>query len=164
MIVIDKRSHGGSEMSFAKRHDSRQTLGSDRLHKSLGKRVQIRTPGGQAHGCHTTVPQQVPEGGGVERVSIENEVVHVTEEAVVRVGEVSSYLRHPGFMRLTRDAGDLHGARLQLHDKEDDVLHQPAQGQCLDGEEVRGRQTVPMRRQKCLPGRLCAALRGGSIP
>jgi hypothetical protein len=44
MIVIDKRSHGVSEMSFAKRHDSRQTLGSDRLHKSLGKRVQIRTP------------------------------------------------------------------------------------------------------------------------
>ena len=74
------------------------------------------------------------------------------------VGEVPCDLRHPGFMRLTRDAGDLHGARLQLHDKEDDVPDQPAQGQYLDGEKVRRRQTVPMSRQEGLPRCLRTAL------
>ncbi len=79
----------------------------------------------------------------------------------MRVGEVPCDLRHPGFVRLTRDAGDLHGARLQLHDKEDDVPDQPAQGQYLDGEKVRRRQTVPMSRQEGLPRCLRAALRRG---
>jgi hypothetical protein len=126
MIMVDKRSDSGPEVPFAERHDARQTLGSDCPHKSLGKRVQIRTPGGQAHECHTTVTQQVPEGGGVERVSVENHVLRVTEEAVVRVREVLYHLCHPEFVRLTHDAGDLHGAGLQPHAQENDVADQSA--------------------------------------
>ena len=57
LIVIDKRSDGGPEVPFAEWHHSRQTLGLDGPDKSFGKRVQIRTPGRQQQGRHTTVPQ-----------------------------------------------------------------------------------------------------------
>ena len=39
MIVVDKRADGRPEVRFAKRYYPRQTLGSDRPDKSLGKRV-----------------------------------------------------------------------------------------------------------------------------
>ena len=67
MIVIDKRSDGSPEVPFAEWHQSRQTLGLDGPDKSFGKRVQVRTPSRQPQGRHPTVPQPVPEGGGVER-------------------------------------------------------------------------------------------------
>jgi hypothetical protein len=98
MIVVDKRADSGPEPPFAEGHDARQALGSDRPDKSLGKRVQIRTPRGQAHECHTTVAQQIPEGGGVERVSVENQVLRVAEEAIVRVGEIPRHLSYPEFV------------------------------------------------------------------
>ena len=66
-------------------------------------------------------------------------------EAVASVGQVPRDLRHPGLVRLTRDAGDLHGAGLEFHDEEDDVADQTAQGQHLDGEEVGCREGVPMQ-------------------
>ena len=72
MIVIDKRSYGSPEVSFAEWHNARQTLGLDGPDKSFGKRVQIRTPGRQQQGRHTTVPKSLPEGDGVERVSVSN--------------------------------------------------------------------------------------------
>jgi hypothetical protein len=81
MIVIDKRSYGSPEVSFAEWHNARQTLGLDGPDKSFGKRVQIRTPGRQQQGRHTTVPKPLPEGDGVERVSVQNEIVHAAEEA-----------------------------------------------------------------------------------
>ena len=45
MIVINKRSYGSPEVPFAEWHHLRQTLGLDGPDKSLGKRVQIQTPG-----------------------------------------------------------------------------------------------------------------------
>ena len=140
VIVIDKRTDGGAEVRFAERHHPRQTLGSDRPDKALRKRVQIRTPGRQAHERHATVLQQVPKGGRVQRISVENQVVRVAEEAIVRIGQVASHLCHPWFVWLTRDAGDLHGAGLELHDEEDDVADQSSPSQHLDGEKVRGRE------------------------
>ena len=44
----------------------------------------------------------------------------------MRVGEVPDHLCHPVFVRLTRDAGDLHGAGLQPHDEESDVADHSA--------------------------------------
>jgi hypothetical protein len=158
MIMVDERADGRPEVRFAEGHYPRQTLGSDRPDKSFGKRLQIRTPGGYA-----TVPQQISKGGCVERVSVENQVVRVAEEAIVRVGKVPCHLCHPRFVRLTRNTGDLHGAGLELHDEEDNVADESAPSQHFDGEKVRGRKAVPMRCQKCLPGRVRAALRGGSM-
>jgi hypothetical protein len=72
MIMLDKCSDGGSEMPFAERYDSRQTFGSDRLDKSFGEGVQIRTPGRRAQGLHATAPQQVVEGRRIKWISVDD--------------------------------------------------------------------------------------------
>src|SRR4029453_10606859 len=95
----------------------------NRPDKSLGKRVQIRTPGGQPDDFHSTVSHKMPEGAGVERVSIEDQAPDVAEEAIVRIGEIPRHLSHPDVVRLTREAGDLDGPRLELDDEDDDVAN-----------------------------------------
>ena len=142
MIVIDERADGSPEVSFTERHDSLQTLGFDGSDKPLGTRVQIRTPGRQPPRHHTTVPEPVPEGSGVEWVSVQNERVHAPEKALFGVGQVSCDLCHPVRVRLTRNPRDLHGAGFQLHDEEDDVTDQSRHRQHLDREEVGRCQAV----------------------
>jgi plasmid stabilization system protein ParE len=75
VIMLDKRSYGRPEVPFAERHDPLQALGLGRLNKPLGKCVQIWTPGGQDQWLHATAPQQAPKGGGVERVSVQDQVL-----------------------------------------------------------------------------------------
>src|SRR5205807_1645408 len=136
MIVLDIRSYGGPELPFAEWHDPLQTLGLGGPDKPLGERVQIWTPRRQDQWLHATAPQQASKGGSVERVSVQDEVLNAAQEAVAGVSQVPCDLCHPGLVRLTRDAGDLHSAGLEFHDEEDDVADQSAHGQHLDGEEV----------------------------
>jgi Zn-dependent protease with chaperone function len=75
MIMLDKRSYGSPEVPFAEWHDPLQALGLGGLNKPLGKRVQIWTPGRQDQWLHATAPQQAPKGIGVERVSVQDEVL-----------------------------------------------------------------------------------------
>src|SRR5262245_18287139 len=110
--MIYKRADGGAEVFLTKWHDSVYALGLDGPDKSLGKGVQIRTPGRQEQGRHTTVPQPVPEGGGVEGIAVQNEVFGAEEEALFGVGQVPCDLRHPVLVRLRGDPSDLHGAGL----------------------------------------------------
>src|SRR6202521_1352603 len=124
MIMLDKRSYGSPEVLFAEWHDPLQALGLGRPNKPLGKRVQIWTTGRQDQWLHATPPQQAPKGGGVERVSVQDEVLNAAQETVASVGQVPCDLRHPGLVRLTRDSGDLDRAGLEFHDEEDDVADQ----------------------------------------
>jgi hypothetical protein len=131
-------------------------------------RVRHRQPKGTATDgplLNTTAPtldptaaQQAPKRGGVERIAIQNEVLHAAEEAVAGVEQVPCELCHPHHVRLTGDPGDLHSARLELHDEEDAVPDQAAKGQHLDGERVGCRETVPVRGEKRFPRRVRAAL------
>ncbi len=73
---------------------------------------------------YTTVPQSVLEGAGIERVSVQNHIVHPAEEAVFGVGQIPGDLRHPVPVRLTGDPRDLYGAGLKLDDEQDDVPDQ----------------------------------------
>jgi hypothetical protein len=93
----DKRSYCGPEVPFAEWHDSLQALGLGGPHKPLGKRVQIWAPGRQDQWLHATVPQQAPKVGGVERVSVQDEVLNAAQEAVAtrRSGSVSPASSRP---------------------------------------------------------------------
>ncbi len=55
-------------------------------------------------------------------------MLNAMQEAVAGGCEISSDLRHPGLVRLTRDPGNRDTAGLQLHDEEDDVANEAAQG------------------------------------
>ena len=50
------------------------------------------------------------------------------------------------------DPGDGHAAGLQRDHEEDQVPPEPGQREHLDGEQIAGREALPMRLQECLPG------------
>jgi hypothetical protein len=161
VIMVDKFSDGRPEMPFAEEHHAIQALGLGGLDKPFGERVQIGTPRGQDQWRDAAVPQEAPKGRRVERISVQDDVLHAAEEAIAAVGEISSDLRHPDLVRFTCNSSDLHCSRLKLDHEEDDVADEAAQRQDFDSEEVRCRQTIPMRGEEGLPGRLRAALRCG---
>jgi hypothetical protein len=105
VIMLRKRAYGRPEVPFAQWHDSLQTLGLGGLDKPFGKRVQIGTPRRKDHWFHATVAQHAPEGRGVERVSVQEDVLNAAQEAVVGVGQVLCDLRHPRPVRLRCDPG-----------------------------------------------------------
>ena len=78
MIMVDKFPDGRSEMPFAERHQSGQTLGLGGFDKAFRKRVQIRTPRREDQGLHATVAQQAPKGRRVERIMIEDAAHHLS--------------------------------------------------------------------------------------
>src|SRR4051794_23264092 len=82
---------------------------------------------GQQEWLQAAIPQQAAKRGGVERIAVQNEVVHAAEETVAGVEQVPRELRYPHLVRVTGDAGYLHGARLELHDEEDAVPNQAAE-------------------------------------
>src|SRR4051794_33561810 len=80
----------------------------------------------RAAGAAARYSQQAAKRGRVERIAVKNEVLQAAEEAVAGVDQVPRELRHPHVFRVTGDAGDLHGARLELHGEEDAVPDQAA--------------------------------------
>ena len=88
MIMLDKRSYGSPEVPFAEWHDPLQALRLGGPNKSLGKRIQIWTPRREDEWLHAIAPQQAPKGGGVERVSVQDEVLHAAQEAIASVSQV----------------------------------------------------------------------------
>ena len=54
---------------------------------------------GQQERLHAAVPEQAPKRGGVERIAVQNEVLHAAEEAVTGVDQVPCNLRHQQFVR-----------------------------------------------------------------
>ena len=139
-------------------------LGGEMADVNSGLRI-IRLTLGHRQWFHATVSQEAPEGGGVERIPIQNDVLNLAEKAVAGIGQIPGELRHPDLVRLRGDPGDLHGAGLELHDEEDAVADQATQGQYLDGEKVGRRQSVPMSGEERLPGRFCTTRSGaGAMP
>ena len=67
-------------------------------------------------------------------------------------------LLHPRAARLRVDPGDGHAAGSQLDHEEDEVPPEPRQRQHLDGEQIAGRQALPVRLQERLPGHVPAPL------
>ena len=83
------------------------------------------------------------------------------EESVDGVGQASCHLQHPTLVGRRRDASDMNAPGLQLDHEEDRVTNQASNGEDLRGEEVRGRESIPVRSKKCLPWNPFPPLRGG---
>ena len=126
MVMVHELSNGSPEVLLAERDDSFQVLGLGGQDEPFRIGVEVGTPGWQKHWSHAAILEHAPEGGGVEGIPVENEIAHTAKESVLRVGQVSCDLRHPGFVRLAGDSRDLHGARLEAHHEEDEVPDQSA--------------------------------------
>ena len=76
------------------------------------------------------------------------------QTAIDRVGQIAGLLLHPRAARLRVDPGDGHAAGSQLDHEEDEVPPEPRQRQHLDGEQIAGRQALPVRLQERVGGEL----------
>src|SRR5262245_45901101 len=115
MVMVHELSNGSPEVLLAERDDSLQALGLGGQDEPFRIGVEVWTPGRQKHWSHAAIPKHAPEGSSVQRVPVENEVAHTSEEPVLRVGQLPGGLLHPGFVRLTGESCDLHRACLEAH-------------------------------------------------
>ena len=87
-----------------------------------------------------------------------DDVARVRQEAIERIGEIASNLLHPLVVRLVVDARDRHAACLQFDDEENEVAPETGECQHLHGEQVGGREPLPVCIQKRRPARPPASL------
>ena len=81
-------------------------------------------------------------------VSIHDEVMAMSQEAVFSVCQVPADLFHPRGIRAQRDPGNVHAACLQVHHRENVERHQSILCPDSDSREVRGKDRIPVGLQK----------------
>jgi hypothetical protein len=114
------------------------------------------------HHANAAVGHGPAERGAPFRVSVANQDAMATEHAVICVGQHTSDLAHEGVIWMRGRAHEMHASRFQFDDEKRVVRHQPANGPDLGGEEIRGRDRVPVGGQKRTP--LHRPLRYGANP
>jgi hypothetical protein len=68
--------------------------------------------------------KQMLEVGGIQRISVHDQVSDAAERPTDGVGQVASDLRHPRSIRRTRDSCNVYAPRLQVDDEEHQVAHE----------------------------------------
>ena len=114
VIMVDVFGDHRAQMTLAEQNDVVETVLSDRENESFGEGIQIRAVGRQYQRLHTAVAQQPAERAGVDRVSVENEMSLVSQEAVRGIEHVASDLHDPCAVRLMNDTSDVDPARLEI--------------------------------------------------
>ncbi len=123
-------------MPLAKEHEVVETLVFDGLHKTLGVRIQVRTPGRELDRLYAARAQQFSKRVGEERIAVMNEVRGVEKKSIDGVGQISTNLPHPLAMGIDTDAADVHRPSSLLNNEEDKVAHRAEEPQCFDREEI----------------------------
>ena len=87
-----------------------------------------------------------------------------TGAPIAKIGDLPPDLAHPQPIRGGGDAGHPHPARGQVREKQNDEALQPSPSPHFRGEEIGGRDQLPVPREKLLPGGLPAPFRGWLDP
>ena len=124
----------------------------------LGISVEIGTLRRETDRLDTPALQDLAKDPRGERVAVVHQIAGASQAAIDRVRHIAGHLLHPRAVRLRMDPGDGHAARLQRDHKEDQVPLEPGQREHLDGEQIAGREALPVRLQERLPGQAPAPL------
>ena len=146
------------QMPLAERDHACETLLFDRPDEPLGIGVEIGTFRRQPNRLNTGALQDLAKDPRIEGIAVVNQMARPAQTAIDRVGQIAGLLLHPRAARLRVDPGDGHAAGSQLDHEEDEVPPEPRQRQHLDGEQIAGRQALPVRLQERLPGHVPASL------
>ena len=160
-VLVDETT----QMPLAERDHACETLLFDRPDEPLGIGVEIGTLRRQPNRLNTGALQDPAKDPRIEGIAVVNQRARPAQTAIDRVGQIAGLLLHPRAARLRVDPGDGHVAGSQLDHEEDEVPPEPRQRQHLDGEQIAGRQALPVRLQERLPGHVPAPLgrRGDSV-
>ena len=158
MVVFSVLVDETTQMPLAERDHACETLLFDRPDEPLGIGVEIGTLRRQPNRLNTGALQDLAKDPRIEGIAVVNQMARPAQTAIDRVGQIASLLLHPRAARLRVDPGDGHAAGSQLDHEEDEVPPEPRQRQHLDGEQIAGRQALPVRLQERLPGHVPAPL------
>jgi hypothetical protein len=86
------------------------------------------------------------------------------QASVIRIGQLSTALDHPGAIRLAMDPDDLHPPRREVDHEQDGEARQPSDRPEFNGEEIRGDEDLAMPAEELQPSRPPRALGGGLNP
>ena len=153
-VLVDETT----QMPLAERDHACETLLFDRPDEPLGIGVEIGTLRRQPNRLNTGALQDLAKDPRIEGIAVVNQMARPAQTAIDRVGQIAGLLLHPRAARLRVDPGDGHVAGSQLDHEEDEVPPEPRQRQHLDGEQIAGRQALPVRLQERLPGHVPAPL------
>ncbi len=153
-VLVDETT----QMPLAERGHACETLLFDRPDEPLGIGVEIGTLRRQPNRLNTGALQDLAKDPRIEGIAVVNQMARPAQTAIDRVGHIAGLLLHPRAARLRVDPGDGHAAGSQLDHEEDEVPPEPRQRQHLDGEQIAGRQALPVRLQERLPGHVPAPL------
>ena len=157
----DELRGGSIQRGLADEDHSVEAAFLDGAYESLRLRVQIGGARRQAHRLDSRTLENRLELFGEQRGSIMDEITTSVEESVQAIGQVAGCLGYPSPGRFGHDPGNGHHPAGQP-DHEPNVLANQSNGSPdLDGEEIRGRQHLPVRAQEFLPARSVHAFRGG---
>ena len=145
-------------MPFAEGDDATETLLFHRADEPLGIRGEIGTLRRETDRLDTPALQDLAKDPRGERVAVVNQIAGASQAALDRVRQIAGHLLHPRAVRLRMDPGDGHAAGLQRDHEEDQVPLEPGQREHLDGEQIAGREALPVRLQERLPGHAPAPL------
>jgi hypothetical protein len=77
-----------------------------------------------------------------QRISIMNQVAFALQDSIDRIGHIPAHLAHPHSIGAGSDASNLHFARGQFEEEENEEPLQPSSGPYFHGEEIRYLFTV----------------------
>ena len=158
MVVFSVLVDETTQMPLAERDHACETLLVDRPDEPLGRGVEIGTLRRQPNRLNTGALQDLAKDPRIEGIAVVNQMARPAQTAIDRVGHIAGLLLHPRAARLRVDPGDGHAAGSQLDHEEDEVPPEPRQRPHLDGEQIAGRQALPVRLQERLPGHVPAPL------
>jgi len=159
VVVVDELPQSLPEMGLAERDDLVEALRLDGEDEALGEGIEVGAVRGKTEDSAAALGQHLPEGLGVERIPVHDEVAGAEEEAIEGIGEVASHLQHPPPIWSRRDPCDPDLAGLEVHDEEDEVADEAIRLEGLNTEEVGGPNGSPVSLEEGLPGHTLAALR-----
>ena len=158
MVVFSVLVDETTQMPLAERDHACETLLFNRADEPLGIGVEIGTLRRQPNRLNTGALQDLAKDPRIEGIAVVNQMARPAQTAIDRVGHIAGLLLHPRAARLRVDPGDGHAAGSQLDHEEDEVPPEPRQRPHLDGEQIAGRQALPVRLQERLPGHVPAPL------
>ncbi len=140
-----------SKRAFTEKDHPFKSFGFQAQHEPLQVSVAIGTLGRQQNGFYL--------GTGFEKlmqrrelgIAVHEDVSGVSQESLLRIGEVPSHLPNPGAVWAGGDSGNLDAASLQLHDDEYEERYEPVLRPNFGRREVDGGERIPVSLEKRSP-------------
>ena len=117
MIVLEILGQDVPQLLFGEEDQVTETLLFDGSHEAFRVGIQIGAAWGQFHWLHPGGLENTLKLGRIQWVAVMDQVLLASEEASV-TAYVSSDLRHPGTVGLSRQAEDLHFASCRVYSEE----------------------------------------------